>query len=142
MQPFQLFSYSSSGNAAMAEAALQLWQLSSSLAFTAQQQQQLSCYSSAAPAAQQVAAIPAQIAMQPCSHAAVQPCSRAGLQQCSHAAMQPPIKALQLCSLAAAMTSHATKISHLAAPGSSPEALQFQRIVLQPKPTPAQTPIN
>ena len=52
MQPFQLFSRSGSGNAAMAEAALQLWQLSISLAFTAQQQQQLSCYSSAAPAAQ------------------------------------------------------------------------------------------
>ena len=42
MQPFQLFSYSGNGNAAMAEETLQLWQLSSSLAFTAQQQQQLS----------------------------------------------------------------------------------------------------
>jgi len=36
---------------------LQLWQLSSSLAFTAQRQQHLSFYSSAAAAAQQVAAI-------------------------------------------------------------------------------------
>jgi len=50
MKPFQLFSHSGSGHAAMAEEALR--QLSSSLAFTAQQQQQLSCYSSAAAAAQ------------------------------------------------------------------------------------------
>ncbi len=53
MQPFQLFSCSGSGIAAMTEAAVQLWQLSSSssLAITAQQQQQLSYYSSAAAAA-------------------------------------------------------------------------------------------
>ncbi len=79
MQPFQLFSCSGSGIAAMTEAAVQLWQLSSSssAAITAQQQQQLSCYSSAAPAAQQCAAIPAQTALQPCSRAALQPCSLA-----------------------------------------------------------------
>ena len=52
MQPFQLFSCSGSGIAAMTEAGVQLWQLSSSsLAITAQQQQQLSYYSSAAEAA-------------------------------------------------------------------------------------------
>ncbi len=93
MQPFQPFSCSGSGIAAMAGAAMQLWQLSSSssLAITAQQQQQLSYYSSAAPAAQQFAAIPAQTALQPCSLAAVQPCSCA--------ALQPEATALQLYSL-------------------------------------------
>jgi len=104
MQPFQLFSCSGSGIAAMTEAEEQLWQLSSSssLAITAQQQQQLSYYSSAAPAAQQFAAISAQTALQPCSLAAVQPCSRAALQPCSHAALQPcSLAALQPCSLAA-----------------------------------------
>ena len=84
------------------EAALQLWQLSSSLAFAAQQQQQLSCYNSAAPAVQQVAAIPAQIAMQPCSRAALQPCSLAAMQPCSRAALQPcSLAVMQPCSRAA-----------------------------------------
>ena len=53
MQPFQLFSCSGSGIAAIAAAAVQLWQLSSSsLAITAEQHQHLSCYSSAAAADQ------------------------------------------------------------------------------------------
>ena len=96
MQPFQLFSHGRS--------ALQLWQLSSSSAVTAQQQQQLSCYSSAAPAVQHVAAIQLR---QPCSLAALQFQSTA-MQPCSHAALQPA--AVQLCSLAAsslAASSHA-----------------------------------
>ena len=106
MQPFQLFSCSGSGIAAMAGAAVQLWQLSSSsnLAITAQQQQQLSYYSSAAPAAQQFAAL------QPCSHAALQPCSHAALRPCSLTALQPNSPAAPICSLAAR--------------GNSPAALQ------------------
>jgi len=67
---------------------------SESAALAAQQQQQLSYYSSAAPAAQQFAAIPAQTALQPCSHAALQP------------------------------NSPAARICSLAAPGNSPAALQ------------------
>ena len=67
MQPFQLFSYSSIGNAAIAGVALQLWHLSgiSSSAVTAQLHQQRSCDSSAALAAQQITAITAQTALQP-----------------------------------------------------------------------------
>jgi len=108
MQPFQLFSYSGSGNAAMAEAALQLWQLSSSLAFTAQRQQQLSKL--------QQSSSDSHAAMQPCSHAAVQPCSLAA-HIISHAA-------LQQCSLAAQIISHA-------APTISLATLQLQSTALQ-----------
>ncbi len=137
MKPFQLFSHSGSGHAAMAEEALR--QLSSSLAFTAQQQQQLSCYSSAAAAAQllQLSCTSSAAScsnISPDSHAAVQPCSLAALQPCSHAALQPcSLAALQPSNLAGmqppinspaavqAMISHAAKISNLAALGSSPE---------------------
>ncbi len=99
MQPWQKRHCSSCSSAAAAAQLLQL-SSSSSSAFTARQQQQLSFYSSAAAAAQQVAALPAQIAMQPCSHAAVQPCSLAALQPLS-LAMQPQSSALQPCSHAA-----------------------------------------
>ncbi len=95
MQPFQLFSCSGSGIAAMAGAAMQPWQLSSSssLAVTAQLHQQRSNLQ--------------QFQLrQPCSHAAVQPCSHAALQPCSltalqrqSAAWQPQATALQLYSL-------------------------------------------
>ncbi len=75
-------------------------------------------------------------ALQPCSLAAMQPCRLAAMPPCSLAAVQPcspQTTALQLYSLAAAMISHATKISNLAAPGSSPEDLKFQQILLQPR---------
>jgi len=67
MQPFQLFSCSGSGIAAMAGAATQLWQLSSSssLAITAQLHQQRSL-----------------AAVQPCSPRQ-QPCSFTALRSCS-----------------------------------------------------------
>ena len=113
MQPFQLFSCSGSSIAAIAGAAVQLWQLSSSssLAFTAQLHQQRS--------------ILQQFQLrQPCSLAAVQPCSRllAALQPCSLAALQPcSLAALQPCSLAA--------VQHQSA------AWQPQATALQPQAT-------
>jgi len=73
----------------------------------------LSCYSSAAPAAQQFAAIPAQTAWQPCSYAALQPCSCAALQPCSRAAVQPCSRAaVQPCSLAAVQPCSLTALQH------------------------------
>ena len=94
MQPWSLGS--------SAAAAPQLLQLSCSDTSAVTAQQHLSRYSSAAPAAQQIADTPAQTALQPCSCAAMQPCSRAALQLCSLAAMQPcSLAALQPCSLAA-----------------------------------------
>ena len=103
MQPFQLFSYDGSGIAALAAAALQLCQHSSSSAVTAQLHQQHSCYSTAAPAAQRLqqsrlrqpcraisfAAQTPTTALQPCSLAALQPCSLAAMQPCSRSAVQP-----------------------------------------------------
>ena len=81
-------SHGRSDSAALAAQLIQL-SSSSSLAITAQlhQQQQLSYYSSAAPAAQQCAAT-SLAALQPCSLAALQPCSRATTQLCSLAAVQ------------------------------------------------------
>ena len=113
MQPFQCFSYSGSGNAVIAEEALQLWQLSSSSssAFVVQQQQQLSFYSSAAAAAQQIAALQ-PCSSQPCSLAALQPRSHAASQPCSHAALQP-------CSLAAVQPRSPAALQPLAAPSIS-----------------------
>jgi len=85
LQPFQLFSYSGSGNAAIAEAGMQLWQIGSgcSSAVTAQlhhQRSNLQSYQLRQPCSSN---------QQPCSRAAVQPCSRAAMQPCSLAAMQP-----------------------------------------------------
>ena len=121
MQPFQLFSYDGSGIAALAAAALQLCQHSSSSAVAAQQQ--LSCYSTAAPAAQRLqqsrlrqpcraissAAQTPTTALQPCSRAAMQPCSHAAVQPCS---VQPCSSstqkqtAMQPCSRAALQYKH------------------------------------
>jgi len=110
LQPFQLFSCSGSGNAAMAEAGVQLWQLSSSssLVVTAQQHQQHSQVQ------QYQLRQPCSPNQQPCSRAALQPCSRAApintlaaVQPCSHAALQPcSLAAMQPCStkLQACMT--------------------------------------
>ncbi len=110
----------------------------------AQQQQQLSHYSSAAPAAQQLAAIPAQTALQPCSHAAmqpcslaaVQPCSRAVVQPCNHAALQPCSRAaVQPCSLTAMQPCSLTAVqlcSRAALQPCSRSALQLCSINLQP----------
>ena len=90
MQPFQLFSCSGRGIAAMAGAAMQPWQpwqpnSGSTLAIAAQQHRQRSS----------LPAIPAQ----PCSLAAMQPCSLAAVQPCSHAALQ--LCTMQSCSIAA-----------------------------------------
>ncbi len=113
----------------MTAAALRLGQLSSSssAAITAQQHQQhqqhqqLSYYSSAAPAAQQFAAIPAQTALQPCSRATVQPCSHAALQSCSCAAVQHQSAAWQ------------PQATAPAAPGDCPAALQPYNLVIPMK---------
>jgi hypothetical protein len=125
LQPFQLFSYSGSGNAAIAEAGMQLWQIGSgcSSAVTAQlhhQRSNLQSYQLRQPCSSN---------QQPCSRAAVQPCSHAALQPCSHAAimnslaattnslaaLQPPQTALQPCSLDYQLCSHAVVINSLAA---------------------------
>jgi len=80
-------------------------------------------------------------ALQPCSLAALQPCSLAALQLCSHAAMQPCCLSSQLCSLAAVQPgccndqpcNQNKQPCSPAVPGSSPEDLKFQRMLLQPR---------
>jgi len=86
MQPFQLFSCSGSGIAAMAGAEVQLWQLS--------------CTSSAAMCSN--SSSDSLAAMQPYSRAAMQPCSLAAVQPC-----QPYSPAALICSLAAPSNSPA-----------------------------------
>ena len=97
VQPFQLFSYSDIGNAAIAGVALQLWHLSgsSSSAVTAQLHQQRSRLQ------QQRLRQPCSPNPRPCSPAAMQPCSHAALQPCSHAVVQPCSPHEQPFSLAA-----------------------------------------
>jgi hypothetical protein len=111
MQPFQLFSCSGSGIAAMAGAATQLWQLSSSssLAITAQLHQQRSNLQ--------------QFQLrQPCSRVALQPCSLAAVQPCSPRQQPCSFTALRSCS-----------------PNEKPQNLRYQQRPYSQPPTKSHT---